>query len=168
MSGRGEGGKETENRWGGKGSNEASSLPASVALRTRNLAVAAAVPRRPPPRSRSVFRRAGGIVIIVKGTLIKTRTTRRAPRSASGAAPGTRRPRPRRHRRRRRLPDRRRSRRRRRSDYLALHLGTSERARRRCQLRFKSHSALRNATRPACRKSRESRRDNPPPAVDKY
>lgn len=92
------------------------------------------------------FRRAGGIVIIIKGTLIKTRTTRRALRSASGAAPGTRRPRLRRYRRLRR-PDHRRFRRRRRSDYPALHLGTSERARRRCQLRFKSRSVQRNATR---------------------
>lgn len=92
------------------------------------------------------FRRAGGIVIIIKGTLIKTRTTKRALRSASGAAPGTRRPRPRRHRRHLLRLDRR-FRRRRRSDYLVLHLGTSERARRRCQLRFKSRSVQRNATR---------------------
>lgn len=97
-------------------------------------------------RSRTVLGRAGGIVIIIKGTLIKTRTTRRALRSASGAAPGTRRPRLRRYRRLRR-PDHRRFRRRRRSDYPALHLGTSERARRRCQLRFKSRSVQRNATR---------------------
>lgn len=106
-------------------------------------------PRATAARTRDIpygFRRAGGIVIIIKGTLIKTRTTRRALRSASGAAPGTRRPRPRRRRCRRR-PDRRRSRCHRRSDYLALHLGTSERARRRCQLRFKSRSVQRDATR---------------------
>lgn len=136
---------------GGKESNEAPSLPSPSGLEIAVAAAAAAAAAAGSSlslsrfggalsRSRFGFRRAGGIVIIIKGTLIKTRTTRRALRSASGAAPGTRRPRPRRHRRRRH-PGRRRFRRRRRSDYLALHLGTSERARRRCQLRFKSHNA---------------------------
>lgn len=118
--------------------------------RTRNR-VSPPPPPPPSPLSRSPlpaaisrdsirnFRRAGGIIIIIiiRDTLIKTRTTRPALRFASGAAPGIRRPRPRHRRRRRRLLARRR-RSRRRSDYPAHHLGTSERIRRRCQLRFKS------------------------------